>query len=230
MNTLRLRNTFNIKNQEPVDVFPKPFITISRDPGSGGAPIAKRLAEKLNFKLVDKQIVGQIAKSIKKKKSVVESIDEKSRNQINDIVHSVLNKDYVDDYTYLSELTKIILAYAHEGHVVILGRGSNFICPFAKGLHVRVTAPYETRVNRAIEYEGFNQRKAREVIAKVEKERDKFIHQYFSKKKDYPKSRVFDLTVNTQNFDIEEAANIILEAFYTKFPMATRYKAILGIK
>ena len=118
---------------------------------------------------VDDQIIEEIAKSTKRRKEVVKAVDEKSRTAINDMLHSLLNDDYVDDMKYITELVRLILVYAHKGHCVILGRGANFITPFAHGLHVRITAPYNVRVQRAVHYEGVSDDKAKEILAEVEK-------------------------------------------------------------
>lgn len=206
--------------------FPRPFITVARDPGSGGCPIAKRVADKLGFLFVDEQIIEQIAGNTKQRKAIIKAIDEKSRTRIEDIVHSTLNKEYVDDYVYISELIKVILAYAHKGHVVILGRGANFICPTGKGLHANVTAPYNIRVQRAMNYEGFDKKQAKDVIAKVEKERKDFVKQYF--KKNVHDVNAYDLTINTSYLDIDEAAQLIVDSFYKKFPAHVRLKAVFS--
>lgn len=205
--------------------FSKPFITIAREPGSGGAPIARKVAEKLGYEYVDEQIIDEISKSTKKRKAIVKAIDEKSRGSIEDMVHSLLNKEYVDDYTYISELIKVVLTYAIKGNVVILGRGANYISPFSEGLHVNIVAPYDVRVARAMKYEGFNKKKAKEVIAEVEKERQDFVRQYF--KQDLKKSNAYDLTINTTYFDIDRSADLIVEAFYTKFPKSKLYKKLI---
>jgi cytidylate kinase len=105
--------------------------------------------------------------------------------------------------------------------VVILGRGANFITPFAKGLHINITAPYAVRVQRARDYEGHNETEAKAVIAKLEKERKEFIKQYF--KKDISKCNSYDLTINTTYFTIDQAADIVVEAFYRKFSRMARY-------
>lgn len=195
--------------------FIRPFITIAREPGSGGAPIAKRVAEKLNFEYIDEQIIDEISQSTKKRKAVIEAIDEKSRTKVADMVHSIMNVEYVDDATYVSELIRIVLTYAYKGKTVILGRGANFYTPFGKGLHVNVMAPYDVRVQRAMDFEGHSKEKAKEVIAKVEKERSEFVKQYF--KQNINKINAYDLTINTTYFRVEEAANVIIEAFKQKF-------------
>lgn len=195
--------------------FIKPFITVAREPGSGGAPIAKRVAEKLNFEFIDEQIIDEISHSTKRRKAIIEEIDEKSRTKIADIVHSVMNIEYVDDATYVSELIRVVLTYAYKGKTVILGRGANFYTPFAKGLHVNVVAPYEVRVRRAMDFEGHTKDKAKEVISDVDKERRNFVKQYF--KKDIDKNNSYDITINTTYFRVEEAADVIVEAFKRKF-------------
>ncbi len=205
--------------------FVKPYITISREPGSGGAPIAKLVAEKLGFNLVDKQIIEEIAKSTQKSKKIIKAVDERKRSAIDDMVHALLNEDYIDDLKYVSELVRLLLVYAHQGHCVILGRGSNFITPFAHGLHVRVTAPYKVRVQRAIDYEGYTLKQAKKVIAEVEKERRDFVNQYFNK--NVTKGNAYDLTINTTAFDIEDSRDIIIKAFCHKFKRFDRYLALL---
>ncbi len=219
----KLLKSFNLKNklisEKPELIressFITPFITVAREPGSGGAPIARRVAEILKFDFVDDQIVEEIAQSTRKRKAIISEIDEKSRTQIQDIVHAVLNTEYVEDTRYVSELVKLILTYAHKGKSVILGRGANFVTPFAKGLHVNYVAPYEIRVQRAMDFEGHNREKAKQVIAKVEKEREDFIKHYFDT--NIKKRSAYDLTINTAYFRVEEAANLTVEAFKQKF-------------
>ena len=196
-------------------LFIKPFITIAREPGSGGAVIAKAVADKLGFELVDKQIVTEIAKSVKRRKEVIASLDEKTRGAVEDLLDSVLDPEYVNEEKYISELFKLIMAYAHKGNVVILGRGANFITPFARGLHVNIVAPYDVRVKRAMDFEGLSKEKAKEVIARVEKERSDFVKKYINK--DIKKRNAYDLTLNTTYFRINEARDVVIEAFKQKF-------------
>jgi cytidylate kinase len=207
------------------NAFIKPFITIAREPGSGGAPIARAVAAHLGFKFIDEQIIEEIAKSTHRRKAVIQAVDEKKRTAIEDMVQSILNTEYVDDLKYVTELVKVILTYASEGHCVILGRGGNFITPFAKGLHVMVTAPYDVRVKRAMDFEGHSEQKAKQVIANVDKERNEFIKQYL--RRDSDKKNAYDLILNTTYYQVDEARDVILEAFYRKFSRSVRYGAIL---
>ena len=214
-----IKEKLSVENSAQDD-FVRPFITIAREPGSGGAPIATAVAEKLGYTLIDEQIIDEIARSTKKRKEIIKAVDEKSRTAIEDIVHSLLNREYIQDTTYLSELVKVVLAHAYKGRCVILGRGGNFITPFARGLHVNITAPYKVRVQRAMDFEGHSESRAKEVIAKVEKEREDFVTQYF--KMDPNKKNSYDLTLNTTYFQVDQARDVIIEAFYQKFARAVR--------
>jgi len=217
----KLFNFRNLKKQlrksqlDDPELYHDPFITLAREPGSGGKPIAKAVAKKLGYEFVDEQIVDEIAKSVERRRAIIEEVDEKGRTMMEDMVHSVLNPEYVDYSAYLTALFKIVLAYAFKGKVVIFGRGANFITPFARGLHVNITAPYALRVQRAVNYEGLSERKAKRTIAKVEKEHQDFIMQYIQR--DPKKVNSYDLTINTTSFEIDEARDVIIKAFYKKF-------------
>jgi cytidylate kinase len=224
LTTLRLRDQIINQDLTLDSSFVRPFITVAREPGSGGAPVAKAVADKLGFTFVDEQIIDEIAKSTKRRRDIIHAIDEKSRNAIEDMVHSLLNREYVDDLKYVTELVRVILTYAHRGHVVILGRGANFITPFAKGLHVNITAPYAVRMQRAKDFEGHNEKMAKKVINDVESERKGFVKQYF--KHDINKCNSYDLTLNTTYFKVDEARDVIIEAFYRKFSRSVRYGAL----
>lgn len=210
---------------ESPDNFARPFITFAREPGSGGHPIAEAVAKKLGFSLIDDQIVESIANSTRRRRSIIRQVDEKARSVIGEMVHSLLNEEYIDDVSYITEMAKAVLTYAYQGNVVLVGRGSNFLTPFSKGLHVYVTAPYEVRVDRAMEFEGHTRVEAKKIIRQVDKDRSDFVKKFLSK--DIDKKNSYDLTINTTSFNIKQAREIVLEAFYQKFPRMVRYGALL---
>ena len=71
----------------------RPFITVSREAGSGGKLIAELVAKKLGFKLYNKEIIEMTAKVAKKRKVLIESLDERERGFMDDLVHSLLNPE-----------------------------------------------------------------------------------------------------------------------------------------
>jgi cytidylate kinase len=194
----------------------KPFITISRESGSGGKPIAKAVAKKLGFKIYDKEIIEMIAKKSKQRKSLIASLDEKDRGFVDDLVNSMLNPEYVSEETYIKNLFEVVLSVAHKGQCIILGRGSNFITSQYGGLHVRLVAPFLVRAGYTAQYEGRSIYEARERVKEFDRERKEFIKKHFEK--DPSNANFYDLVINTTYYNIEQATNLILAAFKQKFP------------
>src|SRR5690606_8117758 len=108
-----------------------------------------------------------------------------------------------------------VLSIASKGKAVILGRGSNFIAPNYEALHVYVTAPMKTRIQRAIRYEKIDSSEARDRIHKITDERKEFVSNSFGKAYDNPD--YYDLILNSQYFSIEAASEVIVKSFKQKF-------------
>lgn len=194
----------------------KPFVTLSRESGSGGKPIGRLVAKRLGFKLYDKKLIELTAKKSKLRKNLIESLDEKDRGFVEDLVHSMLNPDYVAEETYIKHLCQVVLSVAHKGNCVIMGRGSNFITSQYGGLHVRIVAPFLVRAGYTAQYEGWSIYEARERVKEYDRERKEFIKKNFGK--DPSNDNYYDLVINTTYYNIEQAANIIIAAFKLKFP------------
>lgn len=195
--------------------FSRPFITIAREPGSGGAPIGREVARRLGFEFYDQQIVDEIAKSTKQRRDILQKVDEKGRTAVQDFIQGMLNPNYVSDVAFVKQLTKVIVSLAYRGNAVILGRGACFLTPKDKGLHLRITAPLSVRLARAVKHEEVSEFQAKEIIRTVGKDRRDFVRQYFGE--DIRKAEHYDLVLNTEFFGMEESVDIILKAFEKKF-------------
>jgi cytidylate kinase len=188
---------------------------VSREPGSGGRPIAEMVAKKLKFELYDEKFIEDIAQSTKRRADLIRSIDEKARGLITDMLQSILNPDYISDMTYIRHAAKIILTRAHKGRVIFLDRGANFIIPPESALRVRIQAPYPVRVARAIKYEKIDLGRAREIIRKHDTERKEFVRQYFDK--NISNANFYDIVLNTSFMTLEDARDLIIFSFKKKF-------------
>lgn len=195
----------------------RPFITVSREAGSGGRPIAEMVAKSMKFELYDEKFVEAIAKSAKQRTELIQSVDEKARGAIADILQSVLNPEYISDMTYIRHATKVVLSRAQRGKVIFLDRGANFMVPSDAGLRVRIQAPFEVRVPRAIKYEHIDANQAKGIIRKADSERKNFVRQYFNK--NISNANDYDLVLNTTHMTLEDARDLIISAFRKKFRM-----------
>ncbi len=200
----------------------RPFITISREAGSGGKIVAGLAAKKLGFKFYHKSLIELTAKKAKQRKALIAGLDERDRSFMDDLVHSLLNPEYVSEQTYIKSLCEVILSLARKGNCIILGRGGNFITSQYGGLHVRVAAPFLIRAGYTSQYEGYTLYEAKERVKKFDKRRKQFVKQYFSH--DPSNSNYYDLLINTTYLSVEQAADIVVAAFKKKYPEWRKYR------
>jgi cytidylate kinase len=197
------------------EIFPGPVITVSRERGSRGSYLAKKLAEKLNYQLVHREIIDYMAKDTGVRRKLIESLDEKVESDIELWVEGLLKGRYLGKSDYLYHLVKLILTIAQHGETVIVGRGANLILGLNRGFHVRVVAPLEKRIENLIAYKHFSAAEARKAIEHGDKEKKEFVRTFFGKNIDDPSA--YDLILNTANFEIKEALELLLKAFESKF-------------
>ena len=193
-----------------------PDIVISRDPGSGGRVIARRLARKLGWQLLDKNILSELANKLHIPEKEFAKIDEHSRNWFADSFNMLFNPNYVSDIRYLKHLKQLLMKNAKDGDVVIVGRGANHVIPADKCLRVRITASFDKRVNNTVKHEKLSREEAYHRVKNVENKRNSFIQQYFGCQPCNPAH--FDIVVNTDNLDLKQARDIIIGAYFAKFP------------
>src|SRR2546429_129271 len=109
-------------------------ITIAREYGSGGGEIARQLAERLQWQLLDHQIVQRVAEKLGITEDEAQAYDEHVESFTQRLLESMqyvlpqaplLQDTYediiypLDEKTYQQALNQIILVAAALGHVVI---------------------------------------------------------------------------------------------------------------
>lgn len=178
------------------------IITISRQMGSGGIPIAHKVAEKLGYTLVDGDAIMEVADQYGLTRESLELADEKPPHfsEKLDSKHEVA--------LHLIEL--IILEYALKGNVIIYGRGGQDLLEGINSvLRVRIIAPFEDRVERWAEREWLDPDRARMLVRKSDQQRAGFIKYYFDRDWDDPLG--YDLIINTQRLSEESAVRMICD-------------------
>jgi cytidylate kinase len=190
-----------------------PCVLISRAYGSGSPDFAEKIGAELGWNVFDSKIVGEIAKAAQVHQRLVQSVDESVHSHWEQTWRELL-LDELSDKKYLEHLVQIVTALGHQGHVVIVGRGSQFLLPPQCALRVRLVAPLEDRVRRVAETEEISPGQARVRIKQADSRRAAFIWKVF--KKDIRAPLNHDLILNTGALRIESAARIALAALQEK--------------
>ncbi|GLV58372.1 cytidylate kinase [Dictyobacter sp. S3.2.2.5] len=200
-------------------------ITISREYGSGGGEIARRVAQKLQWQLIDHEFVVRIAHMLGVSEYEVEQQDEYSQGTIARILSSMRSIDpalLVDtsnmntsEEGYHQALVSVVQAVAREGHVVIVGRGSQKILERIRDvLHVRIIAPLEQRIAYVVQREGLNRDLARDRVLQKDRHRERYLQAHY--RANSSDAHLYDLVLNTGVIDLDSTVDLICLALERK--------------
>ena len=178
------------------------IITISREFGSGGGNIARKLSNDLGYSFLDKDSLGEILTNYGFTRNKIDKYDEK-RPPFWDIFTS-------DREKYLSYMKLAIFEFAREGSGIILGRGASILLRGLSGcLHVRIIAPPEKCREQVKKAYNINDQQAEQLIRTNHHDRAGFYKFFFDCAWDSP--LLYDILINTGSFSEERAARIIEE-------------------
>src|SRR5512137_539174 len=93
----------------------QPVITISRQRGSGGTLIARKLADRFNYTLLHKDVIDRMVESTGYKRRLIESLDEHSHSQMEMWFEAMVGGKYVDSSDYVRHLLEIIYSISRLG-------------------------------------------------------------------------------------------------------------------
>lgn len=180
-----------------------PIITISREMGTGAYGIAKELAKKLKYTLVDGPKLAACAAEYGLPLEMLQAVDEKppSYNTVEDRARAAS----------LNSIELILLDLAKKGNVILYGRGGqDLVQGCGNVLRLRFVADFEERVERFAEREWIDPDLAQELIRRSDHQRGGFIHFYFDR--DWNDPLGYDLTFNTSRLSSSAIIDIVVAA------------------
>ena len=193
------------------------IITIGREFGSGGREIGKRLADALNLKYFDKEIITEIAKGSALNEQYVENVIEKGfpggfyYTFGQTFAHvPVFTENAM--MSVLAEQRKVIMRLA-ETDCVIVGRSADAILTELKPFRLFVYADEEHKIkrcrDRAPEGEKYTDKQLIKKMKSIDKGRKK-LHSVLSPIP-WGDKRGYDLMINTGSADIEKLVPLVAE-------------------
>jgi len=208
------------------------IVTIRGQLGSGAADIGKRVAARLKIDYVDREIIAGVAKQLDYPEKKIEKQEMPPTNVFKRIgdalvrsyppsisaggisapmpMYLPVSEIPLDDSSYLKGLEATITELA-KNSIVISGRGSHFILKDnPDAFHVLVVAPMGIKVKRDMESLKLDEKATRQEIKKYDGSRSEFIKRYFKAEIEDPNN--YDLVVNTEHINYEDAASIIIDS------------------
>jgi cytidylate kinase len=199
---------------------PVRIITVEREYGSGGAMIARRLAERLGWKIWDEELTAEIARVANVDSRSAARCDERRDPFLYRLFKVYARGSYerslaigesrvFDTDCMVEVLHKVIEDVASRGKCVIVGRGSAYILRNrSDAFHTFVYAPVEEKVRRVMSL-GKTEEEARKLVEEIDAERAEFIRHYFGAQ--WPARWLYNVMINTK-FGDEYVVEMILES------------------
>jgi cytidylate kinase len=191
-----------------------PVVTISRECGTQGTALGRRVAERLGFSCWDSEIVTEIARLLHTDETTVAAFDEHTRGAIEDLIGSSIFQNIMSA-DYAVNVRRVIDSIARRGSAVIVGRGAQFIVDPNRALRVRLVAPFEHRVREVETLNGIASEAAKRIIESGDKERAAFVRQITEQNVADPAQ--YDVVINTGIYEGERADALVLMAYLAKF-------------
>jgi cytidylate kinase len=198
---------------------PVRVITIAREYGSGGTAIGQELAARLGWKLLDRELILELARRAHVQPSEVSQMDEHPSSFIarllkafwigNAYTYSSPAPDVVDA-DYLAELSAIVISEAAKlGQCVIVGRGAQCVLREREdAFHVFVYAARQEKLRR-IQNRHSTNTECEASLDEIDRIRAAYIRRYH--RCDWANRHLYSLMINS-DVGIDRTVDVILNA------------------
>jgi len=185
-------------------------VAISRETGSRGATIGKRVSQRLGWTYYDQELLQYLAQGERREDELLADLSDDARDWVR--THVELLKQVSGIARSPKELfvVEVILAIAAKGRAVILGRGAGAILPIRSVLHVRIVAPLTDRIGWIRQLHRLTTEQAADFVQKQDKQRTTILESLFRKpSKD---AALYDMVLNSSRLGEQGCAHLIADA------------------
>ncbi len=193
-----------------------PFVTISRQSGSGAETVAHLLAGKLNAKrreneqpwmVFDKNLIGKMLEDQHLPQAIAKLVREDTDTTVEALVGELLGLN-PSMWTLFHHTSDTILKLARLGRCIIVGRGASVITEKLQGgLRVRLVAPDAARIEHLKKHFHYDEKAAAQYMNESDSGRRRYIKANFDR--DIEDPLLYHAVFNTGLTGFEGAANML---------------------
>lgn len=197
------------------------IITISRQFAAGGSDVARRVAERLGWTLVDNELVERVSQRAGLSEAEVAEREERAPGFAERVARAlaasvpefvtpdVSSFEDLPESDLVSVTERVVAELASEGQVVMVGRAAPAVlASHPDALHVRLVAPEGFRVRRAMERFEVDEETARHRLHESDAARARYHRQHYDR--DWSDPLNYHMTLNTAALTLEGAAHLIV--------------------
>ncbi len=194
----------------------KKIVTISREFGSGGREIGKRLSDTLNLAYYDEEIIAEISKETGLSEDYINNISEKGIYPVAfnfGRTFASFGNLQLNQTEILVKQQNVLKKIADKGDCIIVGRGADIALKDYNTMNIFVYSDMEDKIKRckykAKEDEKLTDKELEKKIIQINKDRKKF-HNLISNLEWGDKNN-YNLCINTSEIEIKEIIPAIAE-------------------
>jgi cytidylate kinase len=198
-----------------------PVITVSREYASGGSEIARRLAQRLGWELVDNEFIERVARlaglpreEVAQHEERVTTFMERLAGTLSGTAPELFMAAPTDvaappsEDEIVKQCERVIAEAVRHDHVILVGRGAPACLGQREGtLHIFVVAPLAVRIARAAERLQVDPKDAERTIRELDEGRRRYVKTYYGRRWEDPTN--YHLVLNSGALSFEECAEII---------------------
>ena len=157
----------------------KYIITVTRQFGSMGRPIAEKLAERLGIQYYDRDIVDMTAKKLNMSVSEIRDLEESVQGKFFHMKYPLgMATTEVQDKIF-EQQKEIIKNLVKKESCIIVGRCSDYILKdYENSLHIYIYAPKEKRYEVCLNDFKMQPNEAKKMMLEVDKARERYHKEY----------------------------------------------------
>ncbi|HLP02094.1 MAG TPA: cytidylate kinase family protein, partial [Opitutaceae bacterium] len=165
-----------------------PFVTVSRECGTGGNALGVELARRLDrlntveqaaWTVFDRNLVGQMLEDNHLSSSLARYLPEDKISEVESSVGEIVGL-HPSIWTLVHQTNNLMRRLARLGHVILVGRGGNYATAgCARGLHIRLVGSAESRAKRTERLLGLTPDQALAYGRRVDHARRDYVRSFF---------------------------------------------------
>lgn len=185
------------------------IITISHEMGAGGPEIGMTVAQRLGYRYADHELILDTAQRY--------GLLEEKLSHLDESKPSFFERLDTETHQYITAIQTTLLEFADQDNVVLMGRSGQWLLRgIPHVLRVRVKAPFELRVKRALKKmagqmgEAVNPRTVTDMVRRDDAEKSGRFRYFYEL--DINDPSFYELVLNTEKVSIETAVELIATA------------------
>jgi cytidylate kinase len=189
-------------------------VAVSREAGSRGGTIARRVGRKLGWQVYNQELLEYIAQEGVFRQGMSEDLPAAAAAWAEERLQTLITEQHLSEHPSVLDLARVILALGAQGDVVLIGRGAGCLLPRDTTLHVRIVAPLEDRIAYLSQWLRLTVPEAAEQVRLRDSRRAEFLQTHFHRQPGDPYQ--YDLLLNSSLLGEELCADVIAQAARAK--------------